>query len=129
ASYLRWYGLEQQVVFRGTRDTPEALRLLADPAVPMERLATPPLATIPVGLTPELRALLRIVPDTSGPLSLAGGTLVPSAPPPVPPAGVTEQVLEGATLFRRAAAGVRDAPAEHRGSRAQVASGFANSAM
>jgi hypothetical protein len=102
ASYLRWYDLERRVVFRGTRDTPEALRLLADPAVPMERLATPPLATIPVGLTPELRALLRIVPDTGPPPSLAGAMLVLWAPPPVPPSGLAEQLLEGATLFERA---------------------------
>src|SRR5262249_28727482 len=107
AAYLRWYGLEQQVVFRGTRDTPEALRLLADPTVPIARLATPPLATIPVGLTPELRALLRIVPDTSPPPSLAGGTLLLWAPPPVPPAGVAEQLLEGVTLFQRAPGSAR----------------------
>ena len=107
ASYLRWYALEPRVVFRGTRDTPEALRLLADPAVPMERLAAPPLATIPVGLTPELRTLLRIVPDTSVPPSLAGGTLVLWAPPPVPPAGLAEQRFEGATLFQRMPASVR----------------------
>jgi hypothetical protein len=102
ASYLRWYGLEQRVVFRGTREPGEALRLLADPAVPLERLAAPPLATIPVGLTPELRALLRIVPDTSPPPSLAGGMLVLWEPPPVPPPGVARRLLEGATLFQRA---------------------------
>ena len=101
-SYLRWYGLEQRIVFRGTRDVPEALRLLADPAVPVERLAAPPLATVPVGLTPELRALLRIVPDTSPAPPLAGATLVLWGPPPVPPPGLSQRLLEGATLFRRA---------------------------
>src|SRR5262249_18502856 len=108
AAYLRWYGLEQRVVFRGTRDTPQAVRLLADPTVPMERLAAPPLAPIPVGLTPELRALLRIVPDTSTPPALAGGTLLLWAPPPVPPpAGLAEQLFEGATLLRRTPASSR----------------------
>jgi hypothetical protein len=101
-SYLRWYGLEQRIVFRGTRDVPEALRLLADPAVPVNRLAAPPLATVPVGLTPELRALLRIVPDTSPAPPLAGATLVLWGPPPVPPPGLAQRLLEGATLFRRA---------------------------
>jgi Dolichyl-phosphate-mannose-protein mannosyltransferase len=101
--YLRWYGLEQQVVLRGTRDVSEALRLLSDSRAPVAQLAMPPLATIPVGLTPELRAFLRIDPDTGPPPpSIAGGTLVVWHVPAGTPAGVVQQRFEGAALFERA---------------------------
>lgn len=105
--YLRWYGLEDRVVFRGTRDVPEALRLLADRRAPIAPLAAPPVATIPVGLTPELRAFLRIEPDTGPPpASLAGATLVvwntPVATPGGMPDGLVRRSLDGAVLFERA---------------------------
>src|SRR5262249_37688658 len=46
ARYLRWWGMEEQVVLLGTRDLPGALRLLADGRAPLQRLAEPPLVTI-----------------------------------------------------------------------------------
>src|SRR5262249_18706219 len=58
ARYPQWWGLEHQVVLLGTRDLPAALRLLADRGTSLDRLAAPPLATVPVGLTEQLRLLL-----------------------------------------------------------------------
>jgi uncharacterized membrane protein (GlpM family) len=101
--YLRWYGLEQQVVLRGTRDVSEALRVLSDARAPVAQLATPPVATIAVGLTPELRAFLRIDADPGPPPpSIAGGTLVVWHVPAGTPAGLVQQRFEGAALFERA---------------------------
>ena len=100
--YLRWYGLEEQVVLRGTRDVAAALRLLSDPREPIERLATPPIATVPVGLTPELRALLRIGVDTGAPPPVAGGSLVVWNVPAETPAGLVARTLDGAAIFERA---------------------------
>ncbi len=101
--YLAWWGLADRVAFRGTRDVPAALRLLADAAAPVTGLALPPLATIPVGLTGDLRALLRIAADTNPPgAPLAGATLVTWEPPPAPPpAGLVRRTLAGVQVFDR----------------------------
>ncbi len=103
--YLRWWRLDDRVVFRGTRDVPAALGLLADPTTPLERLGAPPVATIPVGLTDQLRAFLGIAADTAPRVSpLAGASIVTwDADPRVE--GLAPRVLTGARLFERRSAG------------------------
>jgi hypothetical protein len=101
ARYLRWWGMEDDVVLLGTRDLPGALRLLADGRAPLQRLAEAPLVTIPVGLTDELRQLLEIriepIPPTT---SLAGATLVAwDEQPPTP--GLVQRQLLGVETFER----------------------------
>lgn len=101
--YLHWWGLGDRVVYRGTRDIPAALRLLADPATPLAHLAAPPLATIPVGLTDELRAFLGIAADT-GPLAapLAGATVVVwGTVPDLESGGLVRRELLGAQVLSR----------------------------
>src|SRR5262249_49908959 len=101
--YLHWWGLANHVAFRGTRDVPQALRVLASPGEPLEQLAVPPLATIAVGLTGELRALLGIVADPTPPWGpFAGATLVAWEPPQSPPpGGLVRRELVGLELFSR----------------------------
>ncbi len=102
--YLRWWDLADRVVLRGTRDVPAALRLLADPATPVARLAAPPLATIPVGLTNPLRAFLGIAADIDPPATALGGASVVTWTPPasVPPTGLARHTLAGGQVFERA---------------------------
>jgi hypothetical protein len=98
--YLHWWGLADRVDFRGTRDVPAALRLLADPSQPLARLAVPPLATIPVGLTAELRTFLHIAADTAPPATRLGGATVATWDQgPTPPAGLRQRALGGVRLF------------------------------
>jgi len=99
--YLRWWGMEHQVVLLGTRDLPGALRLLAEGGTPLQRLAEPPLVTIPVGLTDELRELLEIRVEPIPPrAALAGATLVAwDDQPPAP--GLVQRQLVGVETFER----------------------------
>jgi hypothetical protein len=101
ARYLRWWGVEHEVVFLGTRELPEALRLLADGGTPLDRLVVPPLATIPVGLTDQLRQLLDIrVEPISPATALAGATVVAwEDQPPTP--GLVQRQLLGVETFER----------------------------
>jgi hypothetical protein len=105
--YLHWWGLDDRVLFRGTRDVPSALRLLADPAMSPARLAAPPLATIPVGLTDQLRAFLGIAADTTPVAGPFGGVTVVAWEPPagIPGSRVVRNVLYGAQTFVPAAGG------------------------
>jgi hypothetical protein len=101
ARYLRWWGMEQQVVFLGTRDLPGALHRLGDGGTPLQRLVEPPLATIPVGLTDQLRQLLEIpvepIPPTT---ALSGATVVAwDDQPPTP--GLVQRRLAGVETFER----------------------------
>ncbi|HEV7731962.1 MAG TPA: glycosyltransferase family 39 protein [Candidatus Binatia bacterium] len=101
-AYLRWWRLADRVAFRGTREVPAALRLLADPNVPLERLAGSPLATVPVGLTPDLRRVLGITADVVPPRAVDGVTVVAwEAPAVAPEASLTRRVLPGAWVFER----------------------------
>ena len=101
ARYLQWWGLEQQVVLLGTRDLPGALRLLADRGKPLDQLVAPPVATIPVGLTDQLRVLLGIRADpVPARTPLAGATVVAwDDQPPVP--GLVRRQLAGVDTFER----------------------------
>jgi hypothetical protein len=101
ARYLRWWGLEHQVVLLGTRDLPGALRLLTDRGTPLDQLVAPPLATIPVGLTEQLRLLLGIRADPVPPTTaLAGATVVAwDDQPPAP--GLVRRKLVGVETFER----------------------------
>ena len=101
ARYLRWWGVEHEVVFLGTRELPEALRLLADGGTPLDRLVVPPLATIPVGLTDQLRQLLDIrIEPISPATALAGATVVAWEDlPPTP--GLVQRQLLGVETFER----------------------------
>jgi hypothetical protein len=101
ARYLRWWGLEHQVVLLGTRDLPGALRLLADDRTPLQRLVEPPLVTIPVGLTDELRQLLEIRVEPIPPTTpLSGATLVAWDDQPPTPELLKRQLL-GVETFER----------------------------
>jgi hypothetical protein len=104
--YLHWWGVADRVLFRGTRDVAAALRQLADPSAPLERLAAPPLATIPVGLTEELRAFLHIAADTAPPVAAVGEATVATWDEAVVPprAGLVERTLYGVRVFARAPA-------------------------
>lgn len=101
--YLHWWGLADRVTFRGTRDVPAALQLLADSTPALERLAAPPLATIPVGLTEPLRAFLGIDADPSVPSSPLAGAMVVAWEPPasVPHVTLERRELIGVTTFTR----------------------------
>jgi hypothetical protein len=93
---------------------PEALRLPGRSRRTVERFAAPPLATVPVGLTPELvRTLLRIVPDTI-PAPRSPAPRCAWWPPAVPPPGLAQRLPRGRDLFRRARdpRALHDAPSQ-----------------
>jgi hypothetical protein len=104
AFYLRAWGLDGRVTFRGTRDVPGALRGLytgcgtscaGHRASELRRL---PGLTIPVGLTPAFRRLLGIGGGGPWPGLIGGSTVLAYSPVPAAE-GFARRPLPGVTVF------------------------------
>jgi len=104
AFYLRAFGLDRRVTFRGTRDVGGTLRGLREGCAPScggaraEALRRLPGLTVAVGLTPRFRALLGIGREGPWPKFVGGISVLAYEPvPPMP--GFTRRALPGVTVF------------------------------